>query len=316
LGAILAQKDIDNYEHIIAYTSRTLGPAEVNYSPTEIECLAAIWGMEYFRPYIYMRFFELVTDHSALQWLLNQPNPNKRIYRWIARIADYPYKTDVLNPSNNKIALLNLQKKIDPKQYSDILAYLTTLLALLHLTTTQQKQFKQKASQFIQINQQLYKRNNKKDTQSTPLKEPTTRPEIKLQEGNQKDNPDHPYDLQVQSHIDYITERLQQVQMEASKNIKLGQKKQKKRYDKQVKDTKQQSARNHLVENVIDYYSLEKQTPLRFLPPYNTNDLWETALSKVVYKCQEAMKDKHRIRLLANSYYLGKLLKIENGRAK
>jgi hypothetical protein len=26
-----------------------------------------------------------------LRWLLNQPNPNKRVTRWIQRIADYPY---------------------------------------------------------------------------------------------------------------------------------------------------------------------------------------------------------------------------------
>ncbi|CAG8607184.1 16261_t:CDS:2 [Dentiscutata erythropus] len=88
--------------------------------------------------------------------------------------------------------------------------------------------------------------------------------------------------------------RLQQVQIEARENIKLAQKKQKERYDEQVKDTQ-----FHIGDK------LEEQTPLRFLPPYDTNDLWETALSKVVYKCQEAMKDKHRIRLLANSYYLG-----------
>ncbi|CAG8514124.1 1542_t:CDS:2 [Dentiscutata erythropus] len=46
--------------------------------------------------------------------------------------------------------------------------------------------------------------------------------------------------------------------------------------------TKQQSAHNHLVKNVIDYYSLEKQNPLRFLPPYNTNNSWKMALEKVV----------------------------------
>ncbi|CAG8588905.1 7842_t:CDS:2, partial [Dentiscutata erythropus] len=75
---------------------------------------------------------------------------------------------------------------------------------------------------------------------------------IELQESNQKDNPDHLYDLQVQSHIDYITERLQQVQIEASENIKLGQKKQKERYNKQVKDTK-----FHIGDKVLLYRSAE-----------------------------------------------------------
>ncbi|CAG8520344.1 6068_t:CDS:2 [Dentiscutata erythropus] len=125
---------------------------------------------------------------------------------------------------------------------------------------------------------------------------------IDLQKGKQKGDLDHPYDLQVQSHIDYITERLQQVQIKAKENIKLAQKKQKERYDQKVKDTqfyigdkkkentnerkavtkykkrrkvviqRQQLACNHLVENVIDYYLLEEQTPLRFLPPYTTNN--------------------------------------------
>ena len=79
-------------EYVIVYASRTLQPAEINYSPTEIECLAAVWGMEYFRSYVYMRPFQLITDHSALRWLLNQPNPNKRVNRWIQRISDYPYE--------------------------------------------------------------------------------------------------------------------------------------------------------------------------------------------------------------------------------
>ena len=77
LDAILSQKDNNNNEYIVAYASHTFGLAEINYSPTKIEYLAAVWGIEYFRPYIYMRPFELITDHSVLKWLLNQSNPNK-----------------------------------------------------------------------------------------------------------------------------------------------------------------------------------------------------------------------------------------------
>ncbi|CAG8728993.1 19731_t:CDS:2, partial [Dentiscutata erythropus] len=67
LCAILAQKNGNNNEHVIVYASRSLNFAEINYSPTEIECLAAVWGMKYFRPYIYMKPFDLITDHSALR---------------------------------------------------------------------------------------------------------------------------------------------------------------------------------------------------------------------------------------------------------
>jgi hypothetical protein len=91
LGAVLAQKDEEGLEHVIAYASRSLDKAEQNYSATEIECLAAVWGMKYFRPYIYQSQFELVTDHSALKWMLNKADPNKRVARWLMAIMDYPY---------------------------------------------------------------------------------------------------------------------------------------------------------------------------------------------------------------------------------
>lgn len=92
LGAILSQKDDEGNEHVVAYASRSLVGAEYNYSPTEIECLASVWAMKYFRPYIYLMDFILVTDHAALQWMMNNPNPTKRMTRWILTITDYPFQ--------------------------------------------------------------------------------------------------------------------------------------------------------------------------------------------------------------------------------
>lgn len=92
LGAVLTQEDEEGYEHVVAYASRSLVGAEYNYSPTEIECLATVWAMKYFRPYIYLMEFTLVTDHAALQGLMNNPTPSKRMTRWILTINDYPFK--------------------------------------------------------------------------------------------------------------------------------------------------------------------------------------------------------------------------------
>jgi len=92
LGAVLAQLDDNNKERVIAYASRSISQAERNYAPTELECLAAVWGMEHFRPYLLHQQFELITDHAALQWLFNKPDPPRKFMRWIIRIMEFPYQ--------------------------------------------------------------------------------------------------------------------------------------------------------------------------------------------------------------------------------
>jgi hypothetical protein len=93
LEAVLAQKD-DNQEHVIAYASRTLNPAEKNYAITELECLAIIWAVKYFRHYLYGSKFSIITDHSALKWLLNSvtENANRRLERWKIVLSEYDFE--------------------------------------------------------------------------------------------------------------------------------------------------------------------------------------------------------------------------------
>ena len=66
LGAILAQVR-DSKERIICCASRALNQAEKSYPATKLECLAIVWAVAKFRPYLTAMPFEVFTDHYALQ---------------------------------------------------------------------------------------------------------------------------------------------------------------------------------------------------------------------------------------------------------
>lgn len=93
LGAVLAQIGKDEKEHVVAYASRRVSPTESNYSATELECLGVIWAVKLFRPYLHSRHpFKLITDHSALKWLINKSNPPGRLARWIMSLREYDFE--------------------------------------------------------------------------------------------------------------------------------------------------------------------------------------------------------------------------------
>jgi len=69
IGTVLGQH-IDNKQHVIYYSSRTLKDAQLNYTTIEKEFLAVMFALKNFRPYLLGTKTTIFTDHSALRILM------------------------------------------------------------------------------------------------------------------------------------------------------------------------------------------------------------------------------------------------------
>lgn len=94
VGGVLAQTNSENIERPICYFSHKLNPAQKNYSITELECLAAVLSVKFFRPYVEGHEFRIVTDHSSLRWLMSQKDLSGRLARWSLKLTPFNFKIE------------------------------------------------------------------------------------------------------------------------------------------------------------------------------------------------------------------------------
>jgi hypothetical protein len=120
LGAILSQGKVGS-DLPIAYASRTLNKSESNYSTTELECLAIIFGVKQFRPYLYGRKFIIVSDHRPLTWLFNLKDPLSKLARWRIQLEEYDYeihyKPGVLNSNVDALSRMYTISELKSEGY-------------------------------------------------------------------------------------------------------------------------------------------------------------------------------------------------------
>lgn len=102
LGAVLFQR-IGDQEVVISYSSRSLRQAENNYTTTEKECLAIIWGIEKNREYLEGIPFTVITDHLALKWIFGLPNPTGRVGRWVLELQNYDFSIEYRKGKDNVV---------------------------------------------------------------------------------------------------------------------------------------------------------------------------------------------------------------------
>ena len=96
IGAILSHRK-KGIEHPIGFVSRSLNSAERNYSQTELEALAIIFGILKFQSYLYGHHFTIETDHRPLIGLFGKGYATSkiaagRITRWCIYLNQFDYE--------------------------------------------------------------------------------------------------------------------------------------------------------------------------------------------------------------------------------
>ena len=112
IGCILTQ-EYDHHKYVIAYASRTLSPAERNYSSVEREALAIVWATKHFRQYLEGGPVIVRSDCKALEWLKTARDPTGRLARWAMKLSPYHLKIQhrpgTSNPNGDFVSRYPLQ---------------------------------------------------------------------------------------------------------------------------------------------------------------------------------------------------------------
>jgi hypothetical protein len=88
----------------VAYTSRPLNKAELNYPTIQKELLAIVWSVKYFRPYLYGRTFTIMTDHKPLLYLFGMKDPSSRLLKFRLTLEEFDFKIVYIRGKDNVIA--------------------------------------------------------------------------------------------------------------------------------------------------------------------------------------------------------------------
>ena len=104
IGCALMQTYPDGLRYPVGFWSRSLIPAERNYSVSEKECLAVVWAIQILRPYLERNHFEVYTDHQPLRWLLSMHDASGRLARWRLLLLEFEFTIRYKKGIKNTIA--------------------------------------------------------------------------------------------------------------------------------------------------------------------------------------------------------------------
>jgi RNase H-like domain found in reverse transcriptase/Reverse transcriptase (RNA-dependent DNA polymerase)/Integrase zinc binding domain/Integrase core domain/Chromo (CHRromatin Organisation MOdifier) domain len=119
VGGVLTQRAEDNLWHPVAFFSKTMAPAEMNYPIHDKEMLAIIRALEQWRPELQgVGQFDIYTDHRALEYFMTTKKLSARQANWAEYLSQFQFLIRFRPGRKNELADALTRKDEDLKHYS------------------------------------------------------------------------------------------------------------------------------------------------------------------------------------------------------
>ncbi|CAB0035279.1 unnamed protein product [Trichogramma brassicae] len=103
MGAVLFQQPEGEGRRIIAYASAKFSVTEEKYHCNEQECLAVVWAIKRFRPYLEDRPFILRTDSRTVTWLNRFKGTRDKLMRWALLLQEFQFTLEHCPGRHNEL---------------------------------------------------------------------------------------------------------------------------------------------------------------------------------------------------------------------
>ncbi|MBW0556155.1 hypothetical protein O181_095870 [Austropuccinia psidii MF-1] len=104
LGTAIHQVQIKNdtpVEGPICFIYRQIKPTEASYGASQMEYLCLFWSLEKLNYFLEGCGFQVITDCTAVQSLLNMKRPNRHMLRWQIDIQEYRGNMTIVHKHGN-----------------------------------------------------------------------------------------------------------------------------------------------------------------------------------------------------------------------
>lgn len=91
---------------VVCYESWKLNENEHNYPTHDLKLVTIIHALNIWRHYLLGRRFVLMSDHTSLRYLFDQPNMNGRQARWLAMINEFDFEIRYIKGKENRVVVL------------------------------------------------------------------------------------------------------------------------------------------------------------------------------------------------------------------